>query len=157
MIAAALVRRTKHLFVPAALVLAIAVTFSDSVQDTGWTRHEISYLLVVLTAILFGAATAVSRFRSRTVLAYHLLLSLIVAAESVGRFFPLRMLTQLEPQISIIQSMHTQIINLLDRLQFWGLAIINRQQIFDNGWLLFCIVLLIWNGFAWFMWSLIRR
>ena len=157
MIGAALIQRTKHLFVPGALVLAIAVTFSDSVQDTGWTRHEISYLLVVLTAILFGAATAVSRFRSRTVLAYHLLLSLIVAAESVGRFFPLRMLTQLEPQISIIQSMHTQIINLLDRLQFWGLAIINRQQIFDNGWLLFCIVLLIWNGFAWFMWSLIRR
>ncbi len=157
MIGAALIRRTKHLFIPAALVLAIAITFSDSVQDAGWTRHEISYLLVVLTAILLGAATAISRFHSRTVLAYHLVLSLIVSAESVGRFFPLRMLTQVEPHLSMLQSMHSQIMNLLDRLEFWWLAIINRQQIFDKGWLLFCIVLLVWNGFAWLMWSLIRR
>ncbi len=154
---AELVRRTKHLYVPLALILGIASTFSDSVQQAGWTRHEISYFLVVLTAFLFGAATAVSHFRGRTAFAYHLFLSLIVAAESVGRFFPLRMLVTIEPQISIIQSMHAQIMNLLARIEYWGLAIIDRQQIFDKGWLLFCIVFLIWNGSAWFMWSLIRR
>jgi transglutaminase-like putative cysteine protease len=157
MTASALVQRTKHLYIPLALIIAIALTFSASVQEARWTRHEISYALVTLLAILFGAATAISRFRVRTVIAYHLVLSIIVAAEAVGRFLPFRLIFNPEMQISVTQFMNIQIMNLLERINYWILAIINRQEIFDKGCVLFCIVFLLWNGLTWFMWSFIRE
>ncbi len=157
MTASALVRRTKHLYLPLALVLAIALIFSASIQEARWTRHEVSYALISLLAIIVGAATAVSRFRIRTIVSYHLVLSIIVASEAVGRFFPFRMIFNNELQISATQFMNIQITNLLDRIYYWILAIINRQEIFDKGYVLFCIVFLLWNGLVWFMWSFIRE
>jgi len=156
MTASALVQRTKHLYVPLALVLAIALTFSASVQEAQWTRHEISYALISLLAIIFGTATAVSRFRIRTIVAYHLIFSIIVAAEAVGRFFPIRLIFNNELQIGATQYMNIQITNLLDRIHYWILAIFSRQEIFDKGSVLFCIVFLLWNGLVWFMWHFIR-
>jgi transglutaminase-like putative cysteine protease len=157
MISNALVQRTKHLYVPIALILAIAITFSASVQEAQWTRHEVSYSSIAILATILGAATAISQFRGRTAAAYHLTLSIIIAAEVVGRFFPFQILRNTEPHTHILQTMNNQIMNVIDRIQYWALAIINRQEIFDTGWLLFCIVVLIWNGLAWFIWTLIRR
>ncbi len=157
MTASALVQRTKHLYIPLALIIAIALTFSASIQDARWTRHEVSYALISLLAIIFGAATAISRFRIRTIVSYHLVLSMIVASEAVGRFFPFPIILKNELRISATQFMNIQITNLLDRIHYWILAIINRQEIFDNGWVLFIIVVLLWNGLVWFMWSFIRE
>lgn len=152
-----LVQRTKHLYIPFALIVAIAITFSTSVQKTQWTRHEVSYVLITLLAVIIGVLTAISRFRVRTAIAYHLVLSTIVAAEAVGRFFPFQIPSGIIPQIGILQFMNNQIMNLFGRIHYWMLAIINRQEIFDNGSLLFFLIFLIWNGLAWFMWSFIRR
>jgi transglutaminase-like putative cysteine protease len=144
-------------WLPLALCGTLLVVAASSLNAARWVSEGARYTNALWLGALFGAALAVSRFRSRTALAYSALLGVAIVAEAVGRVLPTPEQLVGSTWTDMIWGMHVRALTLFDQVGRWAAAIAFGGKVRDNSLFIALAATLLWSAGLWLPWALIRR
>ncbi len=153
---ATIITRTKQSWLSGLLVIGIVVGLLNSTANAVWLRDPEPLTSLIVLSVVFGALLAESRFRTRTILAFNLVMSVSTALLLIGRVVPSVGYLTTAPLAHSLWLMNVRLMALLDQVQR-DLASIMTGRLPGAQLIIVIFGLFVWNVGVWLMWSIARR
>lgn len=147
----------RRVWVSTVILSALVAVLLTGILEADWVEDEAALSYALIAGLVFGLLLARSRFPGWFAAAYGLVISALIAVESVGRVLPPAWSLVTRPPAEVLEQMNLRIVNVALRMGGWMDTLRAGDNVEDPGMFIVLMGALLSLCGIWLMWSFLRR